>query len=55
MKIARMAITLVLFLAGALLPALPATAQVLQGQPGAPGTREFPNSRVLSTRTQYFV
>ena len=53
-SIARAVIAAVTFLAGALLAALPATAQVLQGEPGAPSTREFPDSRVLPTPTPPF-
>lgn len=37
-----------------LAPPLPATAQVLQGPPGAPTTREFPNARVLPIPTPPF-
>ena len=45
MNISRSVITAVLLLAGALLATPPAIAQVLQGEPGAPTTREFPDSR----------
>ena len=41
-------------LATALLTALPATAQQLQGTPGAPGTLEFPDSRTLPVPTPPF-
>jgi arylsulfatase A-like enzyme len=53
MRIERVAMSL-LCLAGALLAGLPATAQQLQGEPGAPGALEFPNSRVLPVPTPPF-
>jgi arylsulfatase len=40
-----------LLLAGAILAELPASAQQFQGAPGAPGTLEFPDSRVLPIAT----
>ena len=54
MRRARMAMNVWLVLAGALLFAVPVSAQQLQGQPGAPGAREFPASRVLPTPTPPF-
>jgi arylsulfatase len=54
MSIARAVMIAVTLLAGALVAVLPATAQVLQGEPGAPSTREFPDSRVLPTPTPPF-
>ena len=43
-----------LFVGGALFSDLPAEAQQFQGAPGAPGTREFPDSRVLPIPTPSF-
>jgi arylsulfatase A-like enzyme len=54
MSVARKVLTGLSLLIGMLLAALPATAQVLQGKPGAPSTREFPDSRVLPTPTPPF-
>lgn len=47
----RTVVIAVSFFTNTLLMALPATAQVLQGEPGAPATREFPDSRVLPIPT----
>ena len=54
MNIARVAMAVLPLLASTLLAALPAAAQQFQGQPGAPGTLEFPNSRVLPVPTPPF-
>ena len=51
MAIARKAISIGLFLAGTFLAVPPAAAQQFQGAPGAPGTLEFPDSRVLPIAT----
>ena len=53
MSIPRVASS-VFVLACALTVALPVRAQVLQGEPGAPTTREFPESRVLPVPTPPF-